>query len=472
MKHCDKEIVSAIKLSIAERIGSDRFETWFRNTRLSATESTLRIYAAHEFALNILRNKIRSEIEGACIQVLGVNAKVEFGVDPSCSNVESRAAKKASPATIPARHVESNSSVQSTESSPRARADQQVGAKRRFLQLKNFVAGQKNAVAISSADHVAANPGIVSPLFLYGPTGTGKSHLAEGIWCRLRRTPDRLRCVYLSAEQFTSYFLQALNGSGLPSFRQRYRHVDLLVIEDVQFFAGKRATIVELQHTVDSVLRDGKQLILTADRAPGDLGALGEEMVNRFAGGLVIRVESPDREARLEILRQKARELHLEIPEDVVEFIADHLKEDVRKLQGALNRLSAVARATGRSLTMDLASSALKDIVQSNKKILGLGDIEQAVCEIFELTPKNLKSSTRSRRVSHPRMLAMALARKHTRAGLSEIGDYFGNRSHATVISAAKKVESWQAAGSKVRMFDQECPVADALQLVERRLLG
>ena len=494
MNNSDTEIVSALKLSIAERIGSDRFGTWFRKTRIEHRDGTVRILAAHEFALNILRNRIRDEIEEACQLVIGESCKVEFLVDANCtansnnneagqSNAGESSESAGHRATNPDAAANSESSDPSTDAtkarqprSPKSQLrthnDQTVGSKRKFASLNQFAAGQSNRIAISSAEHVSANPGIVSPLFLYGATGIGKSHLAEGIWSRVRRSADRLRCVYLSAEQFTSYFLQALNGSGLPTFRQRYRNVDLLVIEDVQFFARKRATIVELQHTIDSVLRDGRQMVITADRPPNELGELGDEMVNRFTGGLVIRVESPDREARQQILRQRAAALHMELPEEVVDFVADHLTEDVRKLQGALNRLDAVSRATGQPVTMGLAAKALDDIVQANKKVVGLSDIEQAVCDIFEVSPTHLRSSTKSRRLAHPRMLAMALARKHTRAGLAEIGEFFGRRSHATVISASKKVQLWQSDGSSVRMFDQECPVKDAIRRVERRLLG
>jgi chromosomal replication initiator protein len=278
--------------------------------------------------------------------------------------------------------------------------------------------------------------------------------------------------VYLSAEQFTTYFIQALNGSGLPSFRRRYRHVDLLIVEDIQFFAGKRATLTELQHTIDSVLREGKQLVLTADRSPADLVNLGPEMVNRLSGGLVVRVELPDLEARGEIIRRAARERGLMVPEDVVGLIAERMPGDVRQLNGALNRLQVTSHAWRKPISMEMAANALEDVFRSSVRVVRLEDIEKAVCNVFEVTPSNLRSSSKTRKVSHPRMLAMFLARKYTRAGLTEIGSYFGRRSHATVVSATKKVELWKTKGSSVRLTDHECPVEEALRQVERRMLG
>lgn len=490
MNSRDTEIVSALKLSIAEQIGSDRFQAWFRSTRIYLVDDAVRIFAANEFAVGYLRTTFRAEIESACQMVVGENAKVEFAVDENC------AIDKASPTSSDSLESQDGAGSPNSPGSPNTPGDntekvgatsprlhgspacptgpnrQVSGGKRKFAHLRTYAAGESNRIAISSAQRVATNVGSVSPLFLYGATGTGKSHLAEGIWSEVRRLPDRMRCVYLSSEQFTCYFLQALNGSGLPSFRQRYRHVDLLIIEDVQFFEGKRATIVELQHTIDSVLRDGRQVVITADRAPSDLGCLGMEMVNRFAGGLVIRVENPDREARQQILRQQAAKAGLTVPDNVIDFIADNFNGDVRRLHGAFNRLHAVSQTFDQPISLELATRALEDIVLANAKIVRLADIEQAVCQVFDLSPKNLRSSTRSRRISHPRMLAMALARKHTRAGLAEIGEFFGRRSHATVISASKKVDVWQATGSRVRMTDQECLVEDAIRMVERRLLG
>ncbi len=296
--HHGTEIVHALRLAIAERIGNDRFELWFRGAQLGVEGHTVRIATGTQFKLGWLRANLRQDIEAACQAVLGELAVVEFRVDATCQPAPQIATT--APAPINGATSMSDAKPPKLDGQPSASSNPQPRSRRKFAHLESFVAGQTNRVARSSAEMVVSNPGTVSPLFLYGGTGVGKTHLAQGIWTAVRRSPETTRTVYLSAEQFTTYFLQALNGSGLPTFRRRYRHVDLLVIDDIQFFAGKRATIVELQHTIDAVSREGGQLVLTADCSPADLGCLGNEMTNRLTGGLVVRMEAPDREARRE----------------------------------------------------------------------------------------------------------------------------------------------------------------------------
>ncbi len=497
MVNHDTEIVSAVKLSIAERIGDERFELWLRGAGIEVRDQRVRITTGTELTTNWLRANLRSQIEAACQATLGADIALEFSVDESlgkpprsdasqgdASNALGNGASRPDagagphsqqdPQTTSAARVGGNhlQHLAGSLTSKRTDGARSRSGRQRFAQLETFVPGNVNRVANSSAELIVANPGLVSPLFLYGGPGTGKTHLCQGIWSSLRRRQDAVRTVYLSAEQFTTYFLQALNGSGLPSFRRRYRQVDLLVIEDIQFFAGKRATIVELQHTIDAVLREGRQLVLTADAPPNELMTLGNEMFTRMTGGLVVRMEPPDRQARRDILKQEARIRGMEVPDDVVELIADRLIGDVRRLQGALNRLRAHSLAWDSEITTDMAGQALQDIFRCSAPVLRLSDIESAVCGVFEITPNQMRSANKSRRVSHPRMLAMWLARKYTRAGLVEIGEYFGRRSHATVISASKKVTNWVDDRSTIRLSDQDCAVDEAIRQVESKLLG
>ncbi len=475
----DTDVVTAVKLSIAEAIGQRRFEVWFRSVTIDVNKTDVRLSTDNEFSLDWLRSNFRSEIHDACQAVIGEHCLVHFVVSdrqvsesPKPAAVSTAPENDTSGVAVSANRTPSDPSSADRQLNSTSATPSSTGSQRKFKRLTEFVAGESNRVAISSAQHVTNHLGSISPLFLYGTPGVGKSHLAEGVWSVARRRPERLRTVFLSAEQFTSYFLAALNGSGLPNFRHRYRHVDLLVIDDVQFFLGKRATIVELQHTVDAVIREGGQLVLTADRTPGDLNGLGTEMVNRLTGGLVIRVEPPDYAARKQIVQQFAMSLGATLPDDVVELIATHITDDVRQLHGALYRLHAVSGAWQRTVDAAFTRRVLDDIFRASVRTLRLSDIEDAVCKAFEVTPKHLRSASRARKVSHPRMLAMALARKHTRSGLSEIGEYFGRRSHATVISATKKIDQWKANDGQVRMADQECPIGDVIQSIERRLLG
>ncbi len=219
------------------------------------------------------------------------------------------------------------------------------------------------------------------------------------------------RTIFLSAEQFTSHFLEALRGSGMPSFRRKHRDLDLLVIDDVHFFANKRATLVELLHTVEAMLRAGRQLAFAADRPASALKALGPELTARLSGGMVCRLEPPEYATRLGIVRQLALRLGVTVPEDVAAFIASHFTTQSRELAGALKRLQATSLAHNKPITLALAEEALSELIDHPGRVVKLADIEKAVCDVFGLEPESLQSSRKAHSVSHPRMLAMWLAR-------------------------------------------------------------
>jgi chromosomal replication initiator protein len=455
----DMEIVSALQIALADKVGSERFELWFgANTRLSLAGEGLIVSAATPFFQEWLRNNFRREIEAACLEAVGQALPVSFQVDAQLGAATPLAAAK--PGRPP------------TARPGPARAAVEPPPRRRFASLDTFVVGASNRLAHAAARGASERLGSASPLMLHGPTGVGKTHLLEGLWIAAKKSHPSLHAIYLSAEQFTTYFLDALRGTGLPSFRRKYRGVELLIIDDLQFFAGKRATLIELLHTTDTLLREGRQLVFAADRAPGELHELGPELVTRLQGGLVCPLESPDYETRLGIVRHMASSMELAVPHDVQAYLAGHINTHARALAGALKRLDAFAGAHDRPITLSLAEECLAEVIRAGAKGVRLTDIEQAVCQVFGLEPKSLQSSRKGRQVDHPRMLAMWLARKHTRAALSEIGHYFGRRSHSTVISAQKKVNSWMLASAPLALADRPCKVEDAIRRVEESLLA
>jgi chromosomal replication initiator protein len=319
---------------------------------------------------------------------------------------------------------------------------------------------------------VVQRPGELSPLVLYGPTSVGKTHLVEAICHAARRIRPGTSAVYLTAEQFTSGFLQALRGSGLPSFRQKYRGVALLVIDDLQFFCGKNAryTQLELLYTIDSFLRERRQIVFASDRPPSQLADLGQEMCTRLEGGMVCRVEPPDYETRLGILTQMAKRFDVRLPDDVRTLAASRLTSHARELSGAVCRLRAASQVLSRPIDLAMAEEALADLARPGTRLVRLPDIAKAVCDAFGLEPRSLQSSRKAKSVSYPRMLAMWLARKHTRAALSEIGEYFGRRSHSTVISAQKRVETWLARSVPLELAEGVCGIDQAIRQVEQLL--
>ncbi|NLX54837.1 MAG: ATP-binding protein [Planctomycetaceae bacterium] len=457
MTNDDRDIDSALREAVAGEVGRERFDLWFGDSvQLRLIGGSLRVSAADQFTIDRLRRLFRDELQTACRSLVAGPVRVEFAVDPALR-------ERQQPEVVAADSRCETEVAASDGAVPRP-------APRRFAHLNDYVVGRNNRVAYTAAQMIAERPGEVSPLFLYGPPGCGKTHLLEGIWSAVRGAGQARRVLYLTAEQFTSMFLEALRGSGLPSFRHKYRHMDLLLIDDVQFFLGKRATLVELQNTVDALLRGHRQLVLAADRAPASLAKFGSVLTARFSGGLVCGIEPADRATRLGILDQLSGRLQVSLPEDVRTLIVDRLDGDARNLAGAIHRLEASSRAFQRPIDLELAQSALLDMFQATARVVQLPDIDRAVCDVFGLDPNSLQSSSKGRAVSQPRALAMWLARQYTRAAYVEIGAYFGRRSHSTVISAQKQVQRWMDRREAIRLAHGHCEIGEAIRRVESQI--
>jgi chromosomal replication initiator protein len=506
----DKEVVSAIRATLGDKVGQDRFDLWLGAAcRLSLRGEILLVELPNRFSQDWVRSHFRPEIEAACAETLGRPLAVEFRVDEGLARLQAAprngqrgqptttaTAQESLPSDLGAEEAttlldrsglsSSSEAAQSLALRDQGLHDPNNGAaatiiesngpkpgfcRRRFSTLEGFVVGASNRLAHASAQMVAEQPGRLSPLLVYGPTGVGKTHLLEGIWSAARRSRPGIHAVYLSAEQFTTYFVEALRGSGLPSFRRKYRGVELLIIDGLQFFAGKRATLNELLHTTDTLLREGRQLVFAADRAAADLRELSDELVARLSAGMACGIDPPDYPTRLGILRKLAQSRGLAIPDDVAEFVATHLTAHARELSGALNRLEAAARMLHKPITRSLAEEALSEMIRHNARAVRLGDIDKAVCEVLGLEAESLQSDGRGKNVCQPRMVAMWLARKHTRAALAEIGRHFGRRSHSTVVSAQKTVGSWVASQSTLDLSGRRWNVEETIRRIEERLM-
>ncbi len=317
----------------------------------------------------------------------------------------------------------------------------------------NFIVGKSNELAYNAAQAVA-EPGPVgfNPLFLHGTTGLGKTHLMHAIGnAFLARQPDA-KVAYMSAEKFMVEFLAALRAKDTIAFKQRLRSVDLLMIDDVQFIAGKESTQEEFFHTMNEIISAGKRLVITADRSPQNLEGIQERILSRMAWGLVADINPADYELRLNILHAKLAGMtqNIAVPAEVIEFLARKITANVRELEGALNRVIAYAALVNQPVTLEFTRETLADLLRAHEKKLTIDEIQRKVAEYYTLKMSDLLSARRAREVARPRQVAMYLAKKLTPRSLPEIGRRFGGRDHTTVMHAVKRIEELRAADSEL----------------------
>ncbi len=337
--------------------------------------------------------------------------------------------------------------------------------------LNDFAFGQKNLLAENAIKQIISKPGQISPLCLHGPVGCGKSSLLNRVVQACRASSLRPRAMFVTAEQFTSQFLEALNGRGVPVFRRKYRELDILAVDDLQFLNNKAATISEFQSTVDQFLRDGKQIMFAADRPPAELGFLSPELRNKLSSGLVCRLSYPSQAGRSEILQRGCESRSLKIPSQFVGMIAERLRGDVRQLLGAVNRLHAAHLSQMDLQVWATIQDLLQDLFQANHRPISIESIEQAVSDVCGVATAELRSPKRCKRINVARNLAMWLSRKHTGNAFSEIGLHYGGRSHSTVISAQQKVTRWLQSGETIPLASTaSCSAVDAIKRIEAKL--
>ena len=457
---------------LAEELGHSIFDMWFSNPKNIVLDvNSVTILGDTDFSVHRLSTKLSASISKAVRRCLGPEVKISYQrrsqAEPSDKAVES-SDKAAEPATT---IKTSDSQVlfpRTVDGTGHSTSNRTV---RRNQGLESFWFGETNRLVEAGTRQMFQQFGQLTPFLVYGPTGCGKTHLLETITADTRRKLKLRRCVFMSAEQFTTYFVSALRGTGLPSFRRKYRALDFLAIDDIQFFIGKQATLREVHYTIDSLLRNGKQLVLASNRPPAELSQLGPELMARMSAGLVCCLEPADLATRLQIVRNYVQDRRLELSDEVLHLVASRIRGDARYLHGAIHRLEAMWEAYQQPISVQIAESALADLFHTTRQAVHLPDIEKAVCTVFGLDAKTLQSNRRSKTVSHPRMLAMWLARKYTRAAYAEIGEFFGHRAHNTVISAQQRVKTWLSRGTQIRTAQGEWQVEDAVRRVEAYLM-
>lgn len=326
----------------------------------------------------------------------------------------------------------------------------------------SFIVGANNQFAHAAAMAVAHAPArTYNPLFIYGGSGLGKTHLLQSIGHHILSVKKGARVVYLRSEQFTNEFIDAIQNNALVAFRKRYRQADILMIDDIQFFAGKERSQEEFFHTFGALHDGHKQIILSSDRPASEIANLEQRLVSRFEWGMTAEIQPPDMETRIAILQGKASRMHIEIEQWVLEFLADKIRSDIRRLEGALMRVAAYKSLSGQSLTGDALEHLLRDVLQEQaRKAVTIDQIQKKVAEHFDIRLADMTSKKRTASIAYPRQVAMYLSREMTPSTLVEIGDAFGGKDHGTVIHACKLVKQRMEEDPKtrhlVRLLDQQ----------------
>ena len=315
-----------------------------------------------------------------------------------------------------------------------------------------FVVGPSNQFAAAAAEAVADRPGkAYNPLYLYGGSGLGKTHLLHAIANRLSATSSPLKVVYMTTEQFVNELINCIRRKQMDAFRQTFRGVDLLLLDDIQFIAGKERTQEEFFHTFNALFESQQQIILTSDRFPKEVSGLEERLKSRFGWGLTVAIEPPDLETRVAILKSKSNQLfNIDLPNEVAFFIAKRVRSNIREIEGALRRIIANAQFTGKPITQEFAKEALKDMLAAQDKMVTMENIQKTVAEYFKIRASDLLSSKRSRTIARPRQIAMVLAKELTNHSLPEIGEAFGGRDHTTVLYATRKIAELKESDTRI----------------------
>ncbi|EPC00701.1 chromosomal replication initiation protein [Litchfieldella anticariensis FP35 = DSM 16096] len=318
--------------------------------------------------------------------------------------------------------------------------------------FETFVEGKSNQLARAASRQVSENPGgAYNPLFLYGGVGLGKTHLMHAVGNQLANRRENAKVVYLHSERFVADMVKALQLNAINDFKRFYRSVDALLIDDIQFFAGKERSQEEFFHTFNALLEGGQQMILTSDRYPKEINGVEERLKSRFGWGLTVAIEPPELETRVAILMKKADQAKVELPHDAAFFIAQKIRSNVRELEGALKKVIADSHFMGKPITQDFIRESLKDLLALQDKQVGVDNIQRTVAEYYKIKLADLLSKRRSRSVARPRQVAMALAKELTNHSLPEIGDAFGGRDHTTVLHACRKVQALQEESADIR---------------------
>lgn len=502
----NETILETLRTTLENKIGPRRYRNWFGGaTRMDICGAQLQLFVASPYHVKWVQKQFESDLLAIAAGIVGPDVRIEYivGADPALESGVPAVQEEALPerlsprlATVPkvTREALADPSARGRDTlEPRPRSAAATsgmpvqpsverrtafgagtrdvnGRSKRMYSLSDFVVGEANALPMAAVQQFLTQPDLVSPLYLHGGVGNGKTHLLEGIRARLRKDYPQLQVLLLTAEQFGNYFSQALSSRSLPSFRAKFRNVDVLLVDDVDFFDGKKGFQEEFLHTLKQFEQQGRHIAVTSNRHPRLLTRTSDELVSRFLSGLVGRIESPDERMRLEIVTRHANRLKARFTPDALQHVASRFTGNVRELEGAVNVLATWSQMTKHKVTISTARQLLGRLERDCLKLVRVSDVENAVCEFFGVEAESLRSASRKRTLSQPRMLAMYLARKLTQSAYNEIGAHFGGRNHSTVMSAERKIAGAINSAETIVVAAEKWSLQEIVETLEQRI--
>lgn len=419
---------------IKKELANDHaFDIWFRPIRcVSLSGDGISLEVPNKFSKDWLLDHYLNLLNTAIQKTTGKELKIDFAIGEAGDDEALQKTKQDDQKKEPKAFWPFSRQAQD--------AAKEIGLNPKYT-FDDFVIGPSNRFAHAASLAVSDSPAkAYNPLFIYGGVGLGKTHLMHAIGQRVLQKTPKTKTLYISSEEFTNQLISAIQNRITPEFRKKYRHVDVLLIDDIQFIAGKEATQEEFFHTFNALYDAHKQIVVSSDRPPKEIQSLEERLISRFEWGLITDIQAPDFETRMAILKKKSEKETIALPEDVFYFLAEKVKTNIRELEGALIRVVAYAKLVGKTVSMDLVKEVLKDMIIEGEKKITIDLIQRKVSEYFGIKMSDMRAKKRSKAVAYPRQVAMYLTRQLTDYSLPEIGDQFGGRDHTTVIYACDKI--------------------------------
>jgi chromosomal replication initiator protein len=426
----NQQLWQAVLGNLEISLSKANFTTWFKNTSIMGrTEDGIIVSVPNSFTKEWLQNKYHAEI-----------LKALRSIDPEIRDVKYQVITNGN---APLKTSLDQPKNQATASAPGARVIHNPGNSglNPKYTFDTFIIGKNNELAHSACAAIAKKPGMVyNPLFVYGGVGLGKTHLMQAVGHELLKNNPSAKVLYVTSEKFTNEFIQSISMGNVEQFKNLYRNVDLLMIDDIQFLAGKEQTQEEFFHTFNDLHQNNKQIILSSDRLPKDIPAIEERLVSRFEWGMIADIQAPDYETRLAILRSKATEKHYDVDDEVLSHIAQNIQTNIRELEGALNRLMVYCQLNNTRPTLDQVKTVLVGVASAKKRVVSIRKLMEVVADFYNITVDDLLRQSRRKEYVKPRQIAMFLMREELENSFPSIGEHFGGRDHTTVMHAVDKI--------------------------------